>query len=97
MTATIKKVLSFFVLIIMVFSLFAGCKGGKGTVFESDGFQYKVFSDHTELMAYIGSASVVTVPDSLKGKKYYMRVRAYYHETEYVYGSWSKYKAITCK
>ena len=38
-----------------------------------------------------------TVKSLKKGKKYYMRVRAYENVGEYIYGRWSKYKAITCK
>ena len=65
----IKKTLSFFVLAVIISALFVGCGSDKGTVFESDGFQYTVYTDHAELIAYIGEGSDVVVPDSLKSEK----------------------------
>ena len=65
----IKKTLSFFVLAVIISALFVGCGSGEGTVFESDGFQYKVYADHTELISYIGDGGDIAVPDSLKGEK----------------------------
>ena len=70
---------------------------------ECDGYQVQIARDSKftkGVKTYRVKDSDVlkkTIKKLSKGKKYYMRVRAYYYETDYVYGRWSKYKAITCK
>ena len=62
------KTVSTVVVFVLLATVFVGCGGKDGTVFESDGFKYKVYSDHVELIEYVGNGGKVTVPDSLKGE-----------------------------
>ena len=64
------KVVAFVLLVVLCVSSLslAGCGKKEGTIYESDGFCYKVFKGRVELLEYIGKGGKVTVPAELKGE-----------------------------